>query len=177
MKEIKLWSLCCKLKTEEQGPALALSLSGNAREAATSIDINILNSANGLQAIINKLDGLYLKDANQRIYVALKSFETYKRKEGGSIDEFLNEFDIKYNKLKAHNITLSDAVLGYRLIEGANLSKSRNELVRISAGGMSYTNIKSQLRKLEDIALSSNDDMVKQENDTFYNTHDTNDVY
>ena len=77
VKEVQLWSLCCKLDKSEQGPALALSLSGNSRDAAMDIDVATLNSNDGLQSIINKLDGLYLKDVNQRIYVALKTFETF----------------------------------------------------------------------------------------------------
>ena len=155
VKEVNLWSLCCKLEKEEQGPALALSLSGHARQAAMDIDTNLMKSADGLQAVINKLDGLYLKDVNQRIYVALKTFERFRRTDEVSMDDYLNQFDLRYNKLKAHGIILPDIVLGYRMLESANLSQSRNELVRISAGCMSYDEIKKQLRKLEDIAASS----------------------
>ena len=78
VKELDLWSLCCKLEKKEQGPAVALSLSGSARQAALSIDIAILGSDNGLQALINKFNELYLKDVNQRMYVAIKKFEQYK---------------------------------------------------------------------------------------------------
>ena len=39
VKEIKLWSICCKLDKKEQGPALALSLTGTARQAALDIEI------------------------------------------------------------------------------------------------------------------------------------------
>ena len=168
-KEVNLWSLCCKLDKKEQGPALALSLSGHARQAAMEIDTPTMNSDQGLQAVINKLDGLYLKDVNQRIYVALKNFECYKRSVDTSMDNFLNQFDLRYNKLKAHGIVLPDIVLGYRMIESANLTQNRNELVRISAGCMSYTEIKKQLRKLEDIAASASGvDLIK--------TEDTSDV-
>ena len=155
VKEVNLWSLCCKLDKQEQGPALALSLTGHARQAAMDIDTTVMNSDQGLQSVINKLNGLYLKDVNQRIYVALKNFECYKRSADTSMDNFLNQFDLRYNKLKAHGIVLPDVVLGYRMIESANLNQSRNELVRISAGCMSYDEIKKQLRKLEDIAASS----------------------
>ena len=79
VKELNLWSLCCKLDKKEQGPAVALSLSGNARQSALDIDVETLNSDGGLQAVINKLNGLYLKDVNQRIYVAMKNFEQYNR--------------------------------------------------------------------------------------------------
>ena len=163
VKEVNLWSLCCKLDKGEQGPALALSLSGHARQAAMEIDTGMMQSQNGLQAVINKLDGLYLKDVNQRIYVALKSFEHFKRTDETSMDDYLNQFDLRYNRLKAHGIILPDVVLGYRMIESANLTQSRSEIVRISAGSMSYDEIKKQLRKLEDIAASSNnnyDEMV-----------------
>ena len=155
VKEVNLWSLCCKLEKQEQGPALALSLTGHARQAAMEIDTAVMNSDQGLLSVINKLNGLYLKDVNQRIYVALKNFECYKRSADTSMDNFLNQFDLRYNKLRAHGIVLPDVVLGYRMIESANLTQSRNELVRISAGGMSYDEIKKQLRKLEDIAASS----------------------
>ena len=172
VKEVNLWSLCCKLEKEEQGPALALSLSGNARQAAMDIDMTTLNSAGGLQAVINKLNGLYLKDVNQRIYVALKSFETFKRTESCSMDNYLNEFDIKYSKLKSHGIVLPDVVLGYRMLESANLSKNRSELVRISAEQMTYNQIKAQLRKLEDIAVTCDEPSVdiKVESDAYYNS-------
>ena len=183
VKEVKLWSLCCKLTNEEQGPALALSLKGNARQAAMDLDLPTLNSAAGLQAVINKLNGLYLKDVNQWIYVALKSFEHFKREESSSMDDYLNEFDIKYSKLKSHGIVLPDVVLGYRMIESANLSKSRSELVRISATQMTYDEIKTQLRKLEDIAVSSSENytstsqtLIKtEESDAFYSQSENND--
>ena len=177
VREVKLWSLCCKLEKKEQGPALALSLSGHAQQAAMDIDTDMVNSDHGLQAVINKLNGLYLKDVNQRIYVALKHFECYKRSPETSMDDFLNQFDLRYNRLRAHGIVLPDVILGYRMIESANLSQSRNELVRISAGAMNYDEIKKQLRKLEDIAASSSfldADEIKTEDALFQYNDNSN---
>ena len=168
VKEVVLWSACCKLEKKEQGPALALSLSGNARQAALNVDVAILKSDEGLDAIINKLNGLFLKDENQRLYVALKDFEQYKRPENISIDNYLNEFDLKYGKLKAHRIELPDAVLAYRLLESANLDKTKSELVRATVSKLSFDEMKKQLRKLEDIAM----EMKKDENDILYNAEE-----
>ena len=173
VKELNLWSLCCKLDKKEQGPAVALSLSGNAGQSALDIDVETLNSDGGLQAVINKLNGLYLKDVNQRIYVAMKNFEQYKRPPNTSIDNYLTEFDIRYNRLKAHSIQLPDAVLAYRLLESANLEQSKSELVRATINNMSFTEMKAQLRKLEDSAVIVGDDgnfMIKNEpEDVSYN--------
>ena len=46
----------------------ALSLSGRARDAARELDITALNSETGVIQLLEKSDGLYLKDENQRTY-------------------------------------------------------------------------------------------------------------
>ena len=179
VKELKLWSMCCKLEKKEQGPAVVISLEGNARQAALDIDMSVLNSDDGLQAVINKLNGLYLKDENQRIYVALKTFEKYQRPAEESIDNYLNKFDLMYCRLKNHKIILPDAVLAYRLLESANLEKSKSDLVRATIKQMSFDEMKTQLRKLEDIAVTSvRDDggfQIKEEpDDVLYNQRFSN---
>ena len=153
IKEVKLWSMCCKLDKKEQGPALALSLSGSARQAAVDIGLETLSSVDGLQVVINRLDGLYLKDVNQRMYVALKTFERYQRPLSLSINSYLNEFDLMYNKLKAYKLELPDPVIAYRLLESANLDPGKSELIRTTISKLSYDEMKKQLRKLEDIAV------------------------
>ena len=75
------------------------------------------------------MDGLYLKDENQRIYVALKNFEKYQRPLALSIDNYLNKIDLMYNKDKAHNIILPGAVIAYMLLESANLEPAKAELI------------------------------------------------
>ena len=92
-KEVNLWKLCCKLDKKEQGPALALSQQGKVREAALELDIAVLSADDGVDKIIAKLDGLYLKDENQRIYIAYAEFEKFKRDPAMSIDNYINEFE------------------------------------------------------------------------------------
>ena len=66
-KEIKLWSIVSKTSKSEQAAAVALSLQGRARKAAMELHLEELNSESGLALLIKKLDGLFLKDSNQRI--------------------------------------------------------------------------------------------------------------
>ena len=77
VKEVKLWQTVTPLKDNEQAPAIALSLSGRARNAALELDITSLNSETGVKQLLEKLDGLYLKDENQRPYIAYKRFEKF----------------------------------------------------------------------------------------------------
>ena len=100
-KEVELWKTCCKLEAKEQGPALALSLRGKPREAAFELEIAELNADDGVAKVITKLDGLYLKDENQRKYISMEAFEQYVRGERDSIDSYINEFERRHNKLKS----------------------------------------------------------------------------
>ena len=175
VKEVRLWQICCKLEKKEQGPALALSLTDNAREAALELAIEDLNADDGVEKLIVKLNGLFLKDENQRIYVALKTFEQYQRPKTQSVDCYINEFERLHNKLKAYGIVLPDAVIAYRLLESANLESAKAELIRTTIQKLEYKEMKAQLRKLEDVAISScssnqSDTKVKEEPaDTLFN--------
>ena len=104
-KEVELWQICCKLDKKEQGPALALSLTGKAKEAALELSVTELNADGGVKTLTDKLDGLFLKDENQRICVSLKSFEQYKREVRQSIDSFINDFE------RLHIIRLNPTLL------------------------------------------------------------------
>ena len=46
-----------------------------------------------------------------------------------------------------------DAAVAYRLLESANLSKEKNELIRTTITKLEYNLVKIQLRKLEDSAV------------------------
>ena len=138
VKEVKLWRMCCKLDKKEQGPALALSQDGSVREAALEIDIDELSADDGVEKIIDKLNGLYLKDENQRIYIAYSHFEKFQRPQEMSIDSYINEFERLNNKVKVYNIELPDAVMAYRLLESANLQPSKSELIRATITSLTY---------------------------------------
>ena len=172
-KEVQLWKICCRIDKKEQGPALALSLTGSAREAALELEVTELNSDDGVDKLITKLDGLFLKDENQRIYISLKKFEQYKRTSTQSIDDFINQFELLHNKIKAYKIDLPDPVVAYRLLESANLPANKSELIRTTISKLNYKLMKSQLRKLEDSAVRTQEnvdlDIKEEPSDTFFN--------
>ena len=163
VKELKLWSICSKVDKKEQGPAVALTLEGRAKAAVLELDIAELNEDDGLSNLIAKLDGLFLKDENQRIYAAYEEFETYSRPNDMSIDNFISDFERLYNKINAYKIELPDPVLAYRVLKSANLSQAKMELVRATLTAMTYREMLSQLRKLEDIVVSKPLNKVKEE--------------
>ena len=79
VKLVKIWSSVTALGTEKQGPAVLLSLEGKSQDAALEISEEILGSNNGLEAIISRLDEIYLKDELSEKYNAIEKFEMYRR--------------------------------------------------------------------------------------------------
>ena len=172
-KEVSMWKSCCKYETKQQGPALALSLGGKAKDAVLELELKDLEADTGVDLILTTLDGLFLKDENQRMYVAMKTFEQYTRPKGVSLDEYINEFEKNHNRLKRHKVTFPDQFLAYRLLENANLDQTKNELIRTTIPTLSYKEMKTQLRKLEDVIVntSSSKDVgvtIKEESDVYY---------
>ena len=179
-KEVSLWKICCKYEKNEMGSALALSLSGSAREAALELSVEELSDDAGVANLVKKLDGLFLKDENQRIYVSLKTFEQYKRTQDQSLDNFINEFERNHNRVKGHKIDFPDSYIAYRLLESANLEPAKSELIRTTINSLSYKDMKTQLRKLEDVVLSSSSSSgemsvpIKEEPEDTYYSKDNN---
>ena len=173
-KEVAMWQVCCKYEEGQRGPALALSLEGKAKDAVLELELKELQKAGGVELILKTLDGLFLKDENQRMYVAMKKFEQYTRSKGQSLDEYINEFEKNYNRLKLHKITFPDQFLAYRLLENANLDQSKNELIRTTIPSLTHKEMKTQLRKLEDVIVNvanlvdSNVSIKEEPEESFY---------
>ena len=146
--EIKVWKAFTSLEKSKLGPALFLSLSGSARDAAREVSIEILNSDTGLDALIEKLDELFLKDENNAAFEAYDAFERYERPSGMSVFEYINTFERLYQKAKHYKLELPDGVLAYRLIRSANLSDAHQQLARATLPSLTYANMQTQLKKI-----------------------------
>ena len=162
-KEVLLWQILSDCVKKKQAPAIVMSLNGSAKEAALEMEIETLNSDEGVTELFKVLDGLYLKDENQRKYVSLKSFEQFKRSPTQSLDSYINDFERIHNKVKAHKILLPDSYIAYRLLENANLDQAKSELVRATLNDLSFEDMKTQLRKLEDIVLREPSEVKKED--------------
>ena len=107
-----------------------LSLEGKAREAASELEAEQINSKDCIKNIVAKLDKLYLKDKTQSAYEAYDNFEPFKRPSDMSISDYINEFERLLKKTKQYGTTMSTDVLAYRLLKSANLPETREQLAR-----------------------------------------------
>ena len=135
------------LEPGRQGPAVALSLEGEAQDAILELDTAVISGTGGVDKIIERLNRLYKKDEPTEKYNALESFETYKRNSSTVIRDFLTEFEKRYHKTKNHGTIWSDDLLAYRLLKSANLTTRDEQLVKATIGELKYDIVKTKLIK------------------------------
>ena len=136
------------LEPEKQGPAIVLSLEGEAQVAILELNTNDITDKDGVNKIIERLNRLYKKDKLTEKYNALESFETYTRNSNTSIRDFLTEFEKWYNKTKSHGTIWSHDFLAYRPLKSANLTTRDEQLVKATIGELKYDTIKIKLTKI-----------------------------
>ena len=105
-KEIKICQIFTDLPKEKQGPAIYLTLAGKAREAVLELDIEMLNDDSGVNNVLKRLDKLFLQDSNQSTYMAYDKFEKFQRPPDTDIEDYINQFESLYNKIRVHNMEL-----------------------------------------------------------------------
>ena len=128
------WSVVTDLSKERQAIAVALRLpeddKNNIKEKVFGeLKLDDLNSENGMSLLLQFLDKHLLEDELIDSLNKFEDFENYERKHGQNIREYVNNFDLKFNKLEKLNIKIPSEILAFKLLRKANLSKKERMFV------------------------------------------------
>ena len=151
-KEIEIWKLtndilgCTK-------PVLAgtlfESLTGQSRDTVlSSLKVAEITCDEGVDNILKTLDEFFLGNEVKNAFEAHDELVKFRRKPNTSFKEFLVEFQLKVNKVKLSGTELSDGVLGYILLNCANLSSDKENMVRATCDKLDLKTVKAQLDKI-----------------------------
>ena len=132
--EVRAWEALTDLEVKKRGLALALSLpeehSNNIRDKVFSeVPIEDLNKEDGVKTLLRFMDNIFKKDELSEAYEVYADFDRYKRTEEISIEMYVMEFEKLYHRTKKFKMELPEAVLAFKLLEGANLNKTDKQLV------------------------------------------------
>lgn len=148
-KELGIWSDFTDLEKKRQGGALFLTLTGKAREAVLSgVTRDTIKSDTGVAGILVCLDELYLKDKSQSAFAAFDEFTSYRRRSDISIQDYIIEFNLKYNKIKTFDMSLPEGVLAYYLLKCANISDDLGNMCKATCTDLTYKNMRTQIEKV-----------------------------
>ena len=125
-----------------------MSLKGAAQETVLELTAAEINSDDGVDLVIKKLDKLYTKDATLEKFETLEAFDSFQRKPETSIQEHIHEFEKIYNKLKDKGTTMSDDLLAYKLLKSVQLLQQDKKIVKGTTTDLTLENMKIQLKKI-----------------------------
>ena len=177
-KEITIWNKYTTLKPEQKGPAIFFQLEGEAREAIRELGDTLTNPENGVKEVIKMLDHMYLKDECILAYESYEIFESFKRPSSMNINDYVVKFEALHRNAKAHKMDIHDGVLAYRLLNNANLSEDKKQLVKATLTKMTYDDMKEKLKKVFTSSnttqnLSGHTVKLETEQDGFQNVSET----
>ena len=154
--ELKAWVKATDVDPKKHGLMIALSLpdedATQIRDKVFSeIETDTLEGDNGYKALIEYLDKQFGKDDLTETYERYVSFDECKREKGQKINDFILEYEKKYNALVKKKATYPEIILAMKLIDSCNLSDVEKKIV---LSGMDYsqptqlfTQSKTSLRK------------------------------
>ena len=128
-KEVSLWQSITNLPAEKQAVAITLSLCGQYKEVATSINSELLKANNGVQNLVTELDKHFKRECIDESYECYREFNHYVRNHNVSMSQHVHEFQRRYNKLKKQGMAYPDNILGCKLFEMSNIEPRDKQMV------------------------------------------------
>ena len=118
-RELKAWADVTDLAKRKQGNFIALSLPNNSKfgndlkeRAFEKLSIDELKEESGLDKLIDFLDDELGRNAVEDVVIKWESFDACKRDKSQGIEEFINDFEAKYNRIKQTGSKIPEEILG-----------------------------------------------------------------
>ncbi|KAK6187111.1 hypothetical protein SNE40_005204 [Patella caerulea] len=146
--EIEMWKLVTDLDPKKQALAVSLTLQGQAREKARTINVDRLNTNDGMNILITELDSLFLTDKVDLAYEAYSNFDSYRKPINISMSEFIVEFEQRYSKCVKYQMELPNPVLSFKLLDCSNLGQKERQLALTAANDLKFSTMKSALKRI-----------------------------
>ena len=147
-KAIDFWLIVTDIPAKIQGPSLVLSLTGRARDIALELPKDEIHCDAGVKNILKQLAKVYKKDSVDSAYQAFEKFIHFSREPDMSIPNYVNEFEQRYSKAKAHGCELSTSIQAFFLLEQAKLSEDHKKLIRATLTKLDFEEMVSKLKKV-----------------------------
>ena len=137
-KDLERWAVLTTLPADKQALLVVHYLDGDPSGIKEKIDEAIeedtLRSANGIKALIEFFEKIYKKDAVDTAYEAFEKFVYFKRPEEMKMKEYVVEFEKRQSKATKHGCELSSGISAFFLLNQAQLSEEKKNLIKATIG-------------------------------------------
>ena len=142
----------------------SLDCNSKAEKAVSELTANELNTSDGMNILIGKLDSVFQLETIDEAYNTYSKFINYKRNEDEDINDYTIEYEHLYKRMTDFDMKLPDPVLTFKLLDGANLTDDDRKLALALGNDMKFENMKSALKCLFSKTKSHNTKTDRQFN-------------
>lgn len=135
-RELSAWSAVTDLAKSKQGNFVILSLPNKSKfgndikeRAFESLAQDSLCSEDGLKYLIDFLDKELGKNAVDDVIEKWEDFDNCKKSDDQALEDFIADFEAKYNRIKTAGTNLPEEVLAYMLLKRAGLTHIEKMLI------------------------------------------------
>ena len=161
-KELRIWeatNVALGVDAKIQAGILFESLDGTARQTVLSeLSVEEITCNDGVKNIMKTLDFFFSGNETQNSYNVIDDLLKFKCEPKMSIESFIIDFQLKVNRVKASGTVLSDTILGYALLNAANLPHDKHDMVKATCDILTFNKVKAQLEKIGLRKSSKNED-------------------
>ena len=132
-----MWQLVTSIETKEQGIIILLeSQKGNskAEKAVSDLTDAELYTEDGLDLLLLKLDLVFQSETIDEAYNIYTKFITFTRSHKMNMNEYIIENEHLNLKMNKNKMKLPDAVLTFKLLDGARITSEEQKLALAMSG-------------------------------------------
>lgn len=135
-RELKAWSEVTDLAKGKQGNYVVLSLPNKSQfgddlkeRAFENISETDLKSDTGLKSVLDFLDTELGKNAIDDAIGKWEDFDSCRKTDSQTLEEFISDFEMKYNRIKSSGTKLPEEILAFMLLKRSGVSQVEKTLV------------------------------------------------
>ena len=106
------------------------------------------NKDDGIEKVLPNLINLFLKDKLQLANTSYDKIRSLEDRPHMSMADYVAKFERLYSKAKVYEMVLPEGILAYKFLNNANLSDTRDKLIRTTMAELTYNSMKNQVKKV-----------------------------
>ena len=132
-KDLRRWSRLTSLDKKFQAEMVVYRLEGHPsrikEKISTQLGDVLEDNEDGIDKLLEFLSNIYEKDSMADAWDKYVAFETFKKKNGEGMSEFIADWENEYYKMEAAGCKLPDIILAFKVLSAAQLKEIDTKLV------------------------------------------------
>ena len=149
--KLEMWELVTSVPKNQQAIIVRLEALENnvkAEKAVDQITAAELNTDTGMNTLLSKLDKVFQSETIDEACNIYSCFINFSRHDDTDMNNYIIEYEHLYRRMEDFDMKLPDALLAFKLLDGANITEDDRKLALGLGKEMKFNDMKLTLKRL-----------------------------